>query len=176
VFVDYWAHPYVLSPGLHSWPFFIDYENRRAIVLDDGDQPMMQMPVSDVSEFLERALSDDRPWPTVGGMQGPKATSNEILALGKKIRGGEWTVEHVKSEDIEKRELKTSWVPYLTHPVIPVDQREAFSREFVFEFFKALKMGAWVVGDEWNKRFPDFKPIGFEEYLTKAWEGKPYSV
>jgi hypothetical protein len=173
VFVDYFAHPYPLSPGLNSWPLFIDYENRRAMVLDDGNQPMVQMPVSEVSEFLERALSDDRPWPTIGGMQGTKTTTNEIIALGKKIRGGEWTIDYVKSEDIEKGVLKTRWVPFLTHPVIPVEQREAFSKQFVFDFFRALKSGSWVVGDEWNKRFPDAKPMGLEEYLTKAWEGKP---
>jgi hypothetical protein len=172
VFADYFAHPYPLSPGLQSWPLFVDFENRRAMVLDDGNYPMVVTPVSEASEVLELALSDHRPWPAVGGMQGCKTTNNEIVALGKKIRGGEWTIEYVKSEDIENGELKTSWIPFLTHPAIPVENREAFSKQFAIDFFKAMKIGAWEVGYEWNKRFPEYKPMGLEEYLRKAWEGK----
>jgi hypothetical protein len=173
VFMEYFAHPYPLSPGLITWPFFIDFENRRAMVLDDGDMPIVLTAVADVSGMLALALDDAKPWPTVGGIQGVKTNINEILALGKKVRGGEWNVEYVKSEDVEKGELKTSWIPVFDHPVIPVDSREAFSRSFVIDFFVAMKRGAWNVNDEFNQRFPEYKFVGLEEYLTKAWEGKP---
>jgi hypothetical protein len=105
-------------------------------------------------------------------VQGCKTTINELLALGKKIRGGEWTVEHVKGEDIRKGKLKTKWVPQMSHPVIPADDREQWSKDFLIMFLVGILNGAWNVGDEWNQRFPDYKFLSAEEYLTKAWEGK----
>ncbi|EAT87278.1 hypothetical protein SNOG_04887 [Parastagonospora nodorum SN15] len=172
VFMDYFAHPHSLTPGLFTWTFFVDLENRRAMILDDGEIPVVITAISDISEVLALALDDPRPWPVIGGIQGAKTTSNEILALGKKIRGGEWSVEYVKSEDVQRGELKTSWVPVFDHPIIPVESREEFSKTFVIEFFVAMGRGAWGVSDEFNKRFPEYKFTGVEEYLSKAWEGK----
>lgn len=173
VFMDYFAHPYPLSPGLHTWPFFADFENRRAMLLDQGQYPFALTAIADVSSMLQLALEDDKPWPVISGMRGARTTMNELLALGKEIRGGEWTVDHVKSEDILKGELKTSWVPPLTHPIIPVDKRETFSREFVISFFRAILQGSWDVSDECNRRHPEFKFTELKEYLTKAWDGRP---
>jgi hypothetical protein len=173
VFIDYFAHPYPLSENLITWAFFIDFEKRRAMVLDDGSIPIVLTAISDISEILALALDDPEPWPTVGGLQGVKTNINGLLALGKKIRGGEWEVEYVRSEDVERGELKTSWVPEFDHPVIPVDSREEFSRSFVIDFFKAMKRGAWDVSGEWNERFPNFKFVGLEQYLSKAWKDRP---
>lgn len=173
VFTDYFAHPYPLSPGLITWPFFVDFEKRRAIVLDDGEQRFGVTTVADVSAMLERALSDERTWPVVGGMRGDTVSIREMLELGKRVRGGEWLVEYVKSEDVERGELKTSFVPQMAHPVIPLDQREKASVGFVVTFFRAMKMGCWDAGDAFNRLYPDYKFTGVEEYLVKAWEGKP---
>lgn len=172
IFMDYFAHPYPLSPELITWPFFIDFETRRAIVLDKGDQPLFITAVADDSEILLRALEDERPWPTVGGVRGCRTSINELLALGKKIRGGDWDVEYVRGEDIRNGELKTRWVPQFSHPVIPAEQREAYSTEFVVMFFLGILNGSWEVSQEWNERFPEYKFVGVEEYLTKAWEGR----
>jgi hypothetical protein len=172
VFMDYFAHPYPLSPTFTTFPFFIDFENRRAMILDEGTYPIVLTAVSDVSEYLALALNDPRPWPVVGDMQGCRTNSNQLLALGKKIRGGKWVVEYVKSEDVERGDLKTSWLPRFDHPAVPVDMREAFSKAFVLAFLRAMKTGAWDVGREWNQKFPQHKPVGLEEYLSKAWKGK----
>ncbi|KAF1926140.1 NAD(P)-binding protein [Didymella exigua CBS 183.55] len=173
IFLDYFANPHTLSPGLITWPFFIDFESRRAIVLDDGDQPIVVTAIADDSEILARALEDPRPWPAVGGVRGCRTSLNELVALGKKIRGGEWTIEHVRGEDVLKGELKTTWVPRVEHPVIPVEQREEWSKGFVVMFLVGILNGSWDVSDEWNQRFPDYKFASAEEYLTKAWAGKP---
>lgn len=172
IFMDYFAHPYPLSPELITWPFFIDFEKRRAMVLDEGDQPLVVTAISQISEVLALALEDEQVWPVVGGMQGCRTSINELLALGKRIRGGEWQVEFVKGEDISEGELKTSWVPQMSHPVIPVDNREAFSKDFVIMFLQGVLNGSWDVSAEWNERFPQFHFVGIEEYLRKAWEGK----
>jgi hypothetical protein len=173
IFMDYFAHPYPLERDLHTWPFFLDFENRRAIVLDDGNQPIVITAVQDDCEIIARALEDTRPWPKVGGIRGCRTSINELLALGKKIRGGDWNVEHIKSEDLAKGELKTSWLPLIEHPTVTNDAREQFSKHFLVTFLESLPRGAWDVSDEFNQRFPDYKFMSAEEYLTKAWEGKP---
>jgi hypothetical protein len=173
IFMDYFAHPHPQGTQLITWPFFVDFENRRAIVLDEGDQPIVLTAIADDSEILARALEDGRVWPTTGGIAGCRTSINELVALGKKFRGGEWRVERVRGDDIRKGELKTSWVPLMSHPVIPSDDRAQWSREFLVMFFVGILNGAWDVSAEWNERFPDYKFTSVEEYLTKAWEGKP---
>lgn len=173
VFMDYFAHPYPLSPGLDTWPFSIDFENRRAIIIGDGTQDMVLTAVSDVSEVLALALDDEAPWPEVGGMTGAKTSPRELLEIGKKVRKGEWEVEYLKYEDVERGVLKSSWVPRFDHPTVEEEQKEAFSRHFLVTFSKAMEGGKWVVDDALNKKYPDFKFVGLEEYLSKAWEGKP---
>lgn len=173
IFMDYFAHPNPLSPELITWPFFVDFENRRAIVLDEGDQPIVLTAIADDSEILARALEDEREWPAIGGIRGCKTSINELLALGKKLRGGDWNVEYVSGEDVKKGELKTSWVPQMSHPVIPSEDRAQFSKDFLVMFFQGILNGAWDVSDEWNERFPDYKFTSVEEYLTRAWQEQP---
>lgn len=173
IFMDYFAHPYPLEKDLITWHFFLDLENRRALLLDDGDQPLVITAIQDDAEMLRRAVEDERPWPAMGGIRGCRTTINELFELAQKIRPGEWQVEHVKSEDIRRGELKTKWIPIMTHPVIPEEDREKYSPGFVIFFFNGILNGSWDVSDEWNQRFPDFKFISAEEYLVKAWEGKP---
>ncbi|KAF9738522.1 hypothetical protein PMIN07_004272 [Paraphaeosphaeria minitans] len=174
IFMDYFAHPNPLSPNLITWPFFLDFERRRAMVLDDGTQPLVLTAIADISSLLNRALCSPlaEAWPTVGGMRGARTNINELLALGRKLRGGEWSVEYVRSEDVERGVLTASWVPTMSHPVIPQDDREAFSKEFVVMFFKGMLRGAWDVSEVWNGKFPEHKFTGLEEYLARAWEGK----
>ncbi|KAH7371509.1 NmrA-like family protein-like protein [Pyrenochaeta sp. MPI-SDFR-AT-0127] len=173
IFMDYFAHPYPLSPDLITWPFFLDFESRRAIILDDGNAPLVITAIADDAEILLRALDDPRPWPSIGGIRGCRTTVNELFALGKKIRGGDWTVEYVKGEDIEKGVLTSTWIPRMSHPVIPVESREAFSEQFIIMFFQGIRNGSWDVSDEFNQRYPDYNFISAEEYLSKAWKGKP---
>lgn len=173
IFMDYFAHPFPLAKELITWPFFVDFENRRAMLLDEGDQPIVITCVHDDAEILHRALSDSRPWPTIGGVRGCRTTNGELIALGKKIRGGNWNVERIRSEDILNNKLKTSWVPRMAHPAIPVEQQEKYSGQFVCDFLTQIVKGTWMVSDEWNQRFPEYKFQSAEEYLTAAWEGKP---
>ncbi|EOA92231.1 hypothetical protein ACJQWK_03701 [Exserohilum turcicum] len=174
IFMDYFAHPYPLERDLITWPFFIDFENRRAMVLDAGDQPLVLTAIQDDAEILALALADTaRPWPRIGGIRGCRTSINELIALGKKIRGGEWTIDHISSKDVESGDAKFPWVPLLTHPTIPTDMIESFSKQFLFMFFTAIARGAWNVSGELNDLFPHYKFMSADEYLTKAWEGRP---
>lgn len=144
------------------------------MLLDEGDQLLVITAIAQISDILALALEDDRVWPAIGGMRGSRTSIKELLEIGKRVRGGgEWHVEHVKGEDILKGELKTSWVPPMNHPVIAAEDREVFSKEFVIMFLQGILNGSWDVSAEWNERFPEYKFVGAEEYLKKAWEGKP---
>jgi hypothetical protein len=167
IFMDYFAHPNPLEKDLITWPFFADLENRRAMMLDQGDQPIVLTAVQDDSQMLSRALDDERPWPKIGGFRGARTSIKE------KVRGGDWTIDYVKGEDVKAGKLETSWIPPISHPTIPEDMRETYSKQFVIQFFVGILNGSWDVSDEWNQRLPDFKTMGLEEYLTKAWAGKP---
>jgi nucleoside-diphosphate-sugar epimerase len=172
IFMDYFAHPSPLSPGLITWPFFIDFEKRRAMVLDDGNQPLVVTAISDISEVLLLALDDPEPWPAIGGMRGERTSINKLVALGKDLRGGDWNIEYLKSEDITKGELTASWVPIMSHPVIPEENRELFSKDFVLMFLEGIRRGAWDVSDEFNQRYTEYNFWSAKEYLGKAWKGK----
>ncbi|EDU47124.1 NmrA-like family protein [Pyrenophora tritici-repentis] len=174
IFMDYFAHPYPLEKDLITWPFFLDFQNRKAMILDDGDQPIVLTAIQDDAQILAKALDDtERPWPRIGGIRGCRTSINEMVALGKKIRGGDWHVEYVKSEDLQKGVLTSSWIPQLSHPTIPEEVRESFSKEFLMVFFEAIRRGSWDVSAEWNERFPEYAFLGVEEYLRRAWEGRP---
>ncbi|KAF2742001.1 NAD(P)-binding protein [Sporormia fimetaria CBS 119925] len=175
VWMDYFAHPHPLSPNLITWPFFIDFSSRRAIIFSDeasNAQPFVITAVSDVSRLLVRALQDPRPWPPVSGMRGATTSISELLRLAQEIRGGDWVIEKIEKEDIEKGVLKTEWVPQFSHPAVPEEIQEAFSKEFVVEFMRSIIKGAWMVGTEMNERYTDFQWTGLERYLREAWEGR----
>jgi hypothetical protein len=92
IFTGYFAHPFPLEAELITWPFFLDFQNRRAMVLDSGDQPIVLTAVLDDSEILKRAIEDERAWPKIGGIRGCSTTINQLLEIGKKVRGGAWYV------------------------------------------------------------------------------------
>jgi hypothetical protein len=173
MFMDYFAHPYAPSAQLITWPFFVDPQDRRAMVLDDGDQPFVLTTTADDAAIMTLAIEDPRPWPAIGGICGAVTCINEILALAQKIRGGKWTIERINSEDIKRGELKSSWVPITNHHVIPFEIRERFSRDLVITSFRGILNGTWNVSREWNERFPEYKFESLEIFMRRAWEGAP---
>jgi hypothetical protein len=177
--MDYFAHPYPLSPHLITWPFFIDFNTRHAILPSETsplwDKPIVITAIADVSQVLARALDDPTPWPTVGGMQGSRTSIRELFKLAEKIRGpaSEWHIETIDDGDLDRGELKTKWLPLFLHPVVPEERREQFSVQFTIQFLKAVKSGAWDVSNEFGERYKDVKFVTAEEYLEEAWKGKP---
>jgi hypothetical protein len=171
-YMDYYAHPHSLATHLITWPFFIDYPNRRAIVLDSGDQPIVLTAIRDVAAVVARALDYPGPWPPVGGIRGCATTINELVRLGESIRGGPFAVERVRGEDVERGVLRTSWVPLFSHPAIAREEQVRFSKSFVEMFLVAIKRGAWDVGGQWNELLPELRFMGVEEYMREAWRGR----
>ncbi|KAE8394149.1 hypothetical protein BDV23DRAFT_147960 [Aspergillus alliaceus] len=175
LFVNYFTHPHQSSRHVHSMEMTIDFANRRAILLDGGDDDYLTLTtVQDVANVVARAVDFEGEWPVVGGIRGTDVTIRQLVALGEKVRGGApFKIERVKAQDLENGAWKTSWVPKLDHPSIPPEQVDVFSRVIVVGFLRAIAAKAYNISDEWNRLLPDYKFTQAEEFLTEAWHGKP---
>ena len=72
----------------------IDFQHRRAIVLDgddgggDGtDDRIALITVKDLAAVVARAVEYEGEWPVVGGIRGCELSVGEIIRLGEEIRG-----------------------------------------------------------------------------------------
>lgn len=65
----------------------IDFQNRRAIVVDGHDSIMTFTTVQDLAAVVARAVEYEGEWPVNGGICGNKVTVSQILEIGEKVRG-----------------------------------------------------------------------------------------
>lgn len=65
----------------------IDFQNRRAIVVDGYNAIMTLTTVQDLAAVVARAVDYDGEWPVIGGISGNKVAVSRILEIGEKIRG-----------------------------------------------------------------------------------------
>lgn len=70
-------------------------------------------------------------------------------------------------------DYRTSWLPAVDHPSIAVEKRAELAAGMTAGMLQAANAGAFAVSDEWNQLLPDMKFTSAEEFLSKAWEGKP---
>jgi hypothetical protein len=101
--------------------------------------------------------------------------------LSNDLSGKLFVVDRLLKEDIERGEMKTSWLPSFSNPnsldfaptaagEIP---REAISKHILSGSLLAISRGAWDVSNEWNQLLPEMKFTGIEEFLRPHWIGKP---
>jgi hypothetical protein len=65
----------------------IDFEKRRAIVVEGHDAIMTFTTVQDLAAVVARAVDYDGEWPMIGGISGNRVPVSRILEIGEKIRG-----------------------------------------------------------------------------------------
>jgi hypothetical protein len=87
LFLDYLATPYQTAKHLKPLNTMIDFQNRRAIVVDGYDAVMTLTTIQDVTAVVARAVDYDGEWPVIGGVCGDRVTVSQILAIGEKVRG-----------------------------------------------------------------------------------------
>lgn len=66
---------------------FVDFINRRAIVLEDKELLFTFTNVTDIANVVAGAIEYEGKWPVIGGIQGTTMTASELLEIGKKVRG-----------------------------------------------------------------------------------------
>ncbi|GKU09182.1 unnamed protein product [Fusarium langsethiae] len=167
-FTDYFGHPHATTKHFGTFYMFADFQNRRAIIPEDGDAPITLTTVRDMSRLVAQALEYNGVWPTVGGMQGTVTTVPGLIALGEKLRGP-FKIEKISNEALETRNVTTSWYPVVEHHGVPKEMREQVSKGVLVEYAAGLKRGVWTVSNEWNKLLPDFEFTSAEDYLKGIW-------
>ncbi|CRG91333.1 hypothetical protein PISL3812_08381 [Talaromyces islandicus] len=178
LFVNYFTYPYNSATHIHPMELPFDFNNRRAILLDGGDDNALTLTtVQDLAIVVARAIDFQGEWPIIGGIKGTTTSIKKLIALGEKIRGGtSFATEKVKAQDLESGTWTTSWQPQLDHPSIPAEQADIFSRIILAGVLLALSADAYTVSDEWNKLLPDYKFTQAEDFLTQAWHAKRRKV
>ncbi|RDW59930.1 hypothetical protein BP6252_13017 [Coleophoma cylindrospora] len=173
LFLEYLAAPYKTAKHLEPLNTMIDFQNRRAIVVDGYDSIMTCTTVQDLAAVIVRAVDLEGEWPVVGGISGNRVPISHILKVGEKVRGRPFTVEKVKVEDLENGILTTSWKLESSHPSVTGDQVEKMLKTVLIGTLLSSVKGAWDVSDEMNQLLPEFKFTQLEDFLTEAWRGKP---
>jgi hypothetical protein len=67
---------------------FFDFENRRAISLEEGDDDRMSfITVQDFTDAIVQAVEFEGEWPVIGGIRGTDISIGNLIALGERVRG-----------------------------------------------------------------------------------------
>ncbi|KAL5340302.1 hypothetical protein BJX70DRAFT_123445 [Aspergillus crustosus] len=175
LFTNYFTRPYKSSKHIHQLETPIDFETRRAILVEGRDNGLITLTTAqDLAAIVAKAIEYEGEWPVVSGIRGSRLTIGELIKIGEKVRGGKpFTIDRVKAEDFERGEWQTSWLPVVDHPSIPKDQLEAFGKIGVQGLSLAFSGGSFDVSDEWNQLLPDYKFTQAQEFLEEIWKGKP---
>ena len=65
----------------------IDFNHRRAIIVDGYDAVITWTTVQDLAAVVARAVDYEREWPIVGGTRGNRVTLSQLLKIGEEVRG-----------------------------------------------------------------------------------------
>ncbi|RAO65254.1 uncharacterized protein BHQ10_001266 [Talaromyces amestolkiae] len=173
LFLDYLAYPFKTSKYLDPLQTFLDFANRRAMVVDDHEYAAITFTtVSDLAAVVARAIDYDGKWPVTGGIRGNRVTFSQIIDIGRRIRGS-LDVTVLKVEDLEFGDLKSPWNLQAVHHAVPDDQAQALLKQVAIGFLLSSSKGAWDVSDDFNRIFPDFEFTSLKDFLTGTWEDKP---
>ncbi|KAK4199963.1 NAD(P)-binding protein [Triangularia verruculosa] len=173
-FTDYLCYPYKTSKHIHPFQTQLDFNARRAIILEGSEDARITLTAAkDLAIVVAKAVEYEGEWPVVGGIRGDELTIGEIVELGEKIRGGPFTVERLKPEDLKAGIVNSTWLPKVDHPSLPPSEIESMTKGFLSGMLLGISVGVMRVSDEWNRLLPAYKFTGVEEFLTEAWENKP---
>jgi hypothetical protein len=85
-FTNYFGYPFHHKAFVMS-ATYIDFENRRALLIDDGNYEITLTTVEDMAGVVAEALGYPGKWPIVGGISRSRMTMVELVQLGEEIRG-----------------------------------------------------------------------------------------
>ena len=86
---------------------------------------------------------------------------------------GPFHVERLKADDLKAGVAGPSWLPKADHPSFTPEEGEALAASFTAGMLLGISAGGLNVSDEWNRLLPDYEFTTAEEFLAKAWRGKP---
>lgn len=91
--MNYLTYPHKSMKYVHPTELPFDFENRRALIVDDsGDARISLITVDDFSKAVARAIDYEGEWPVVGGVRGTLISIRQLIALGEKVRGASFGI------------------------------------------------------------------------------------
>jgi hypothetical protein len=95
LFLDYLASPFKTAKYVTPLDTFIDFQNRRAIVVEGYEDAVMTLTAAqDIAGVVARSVELDSEWPKIGGIKGNSVTISEILKIGESVRGKSPSLHH----------------------------------------------------------------------------------
>ena len=89
MFLNYLTGPYQSSNHIHVLETPIDFNKRRALLLEGGDDDRITLTtVQDIANVVARAIDFEGEWPVLSGIRGADMSIGQLIALGEKVRGG----------------------------------------------------------------------------------------
>lgn len=87
MFTNYFAAPYKTSKYIHPFQQHIDFNQRRALGLEGGDDAKITLTtVQDFVAVVVKAVEYEGEWPVVGGIKGDELSLGDLYALGGRVR------------------------------------------------------------------------------------------
>ena len=86
---------------------------------------------------------------------------------------GPFVVDKVETTLLRAGTWRSSWMPEVDHPSIAPEDVEVASRIITAGILLAMQAGAFHSNDTWNALLPDYKFEDAENFLKRAWYGKP---
>lgn len=87
LFLNYFSYPHKSAEYFHNTEVKIDFQNCRAIVLDESDNQVTLTTVQDLGRVVAAAIDFEGEWPETGGIRGGQIKLSELIKLGEKLRG-----------------------------------------------------------------------------------------
>ncbi|KAK3317009.1 hypothetical protein B0H66DRAFT_520195 [Apodospora peruviana] len=174
LYLDYLASPHRTAKYVTPLETFIDFQHRRAIVVEGHEDAYMTLTaVSDIAGVVAQAVDlEDGKWPAIGGIRGNRVTISQIIGIGEKTRGP-FTVDKVRLEDLRAGKLTASWTLGKKHPAFSDEEAAAMFKGVLVGMLLSSAKGAWDVSDAFNGLLPGYKFKEIESFLAGVWEGKP---
>ncbi|KIV87260.1 hypothetical protein PV11_02815 [Exophiala sideris] len=172
LFLNYLATPNKTSRYLTPLNTFVDFQNRRGIVVEGHDLIITLTTVQDLAAVVAKAVDFEGEWPIVGGIRGNSIAVSKILEIGERVRDGPFTVDAVKMDDLEAGNFTASWKLEASHPSVSEEEATKMMKTVLVGMLLSSAKGAWEVSDEWNQLFPEFKFTEIEDFLRNVWQEK----
>ncbi|KAL8339716.1 hypothetical protein RB601_006022 [Gaeumannomyces tritici] len=169
MFMDYLAYPRSTdATHTRSFETFINMQEARGFYMEGHEHDSFTLTaITDIVNVVLRAIDYEGEWPVNGGVAGETVTIRQLIELGEKLRGKSFAIEVLDPKDVEAGDLKVTKLDRITHPSIPPEQLEYFTKAALAATLRAIATGGMVVDGEWNRLLPDYKFMTVEELLRK---------
>jgi hypothetical protein len=81
------TYPYKSSKHITMFEVPINFNDCRALLVDDGEAVLSLVTAQDAAKVTALAVEYEGEWPIVSGIKGADITLNDLVALGEKVRG-----------------------------------------------------------------------------------------